>query len=306
MDIRQLRYFLKIAEEKHITSAAKALNISQPPLSSQLKLLEEELGVTLFVRSRDSMELTPEGRVLQQHAQRIVGNFNAAVKALNSIRDGISGVLNIGAIGSAALDYLPRSISRFLQTSPGAEFKIHEASSVTILNLLKADIVELGIIKGPFDRGKYDHLPIGSGRPAPPECTGCYIALGLEKWFDTDADDIGLDGLVNLPLIVHGIDEAEITAAGFTPRIICTDQNIMTSITWALHGLGVAVVPYSSAPLAGSFKHEETLVRKRLTGLVSASDTVLIWKKHQQLSNIARKYIDMLCTPEESGVTPGA
>lgn len=88
MDIRQLRYFLTIAEEGNITAAAKKLNISQPPLSKQLKLLEEELGVTLFNRTSRNLELTDAGILLQNKSSQLLELYKSTINEM-----GIEGTL---------------------------------------------------------------------------------------------------------------------------------------------------------------------------------------------------------------------
>jgi len=80
---------------------------------------------------------------------------------------------------------------------------------------------------------------------------------------------------------------------GFTPHIICTNENFTTSISWAIQGLGIAVLPHSSENLIGKFKLGETLVIRPVPDLPAPSAPVLIWKKEHCLSTIARRYIEL-------------
>ena len=300
MDIRQLRYFLTIADEGHITAAAKKLRISQPPLSHQLKLLEEELGITLFIRGKESMQLTPEGKVLYRRAQIILENFDSTVDTLDNIRNGITGLLSIGSIGSAALDFLPQSINRLLQASPGAQFHISEGSSHAILTMLSKGSVELGIIREPFNHELFHHRHLGAVPQNTPDSlydySDYYVAVGLAPYFTGDDPDVALLNLQEKPLIVHRIDRQKVIAAcaklGFTPHIICTNEAFTTSISWAIQGLGIAVLPHSSENLIDKFKLGETLVIKPVQELPTPSAPVLIWKKEHCRSTIARRYID--------------
>src|SRR4051812_49134326 len=96
MDIKQLRYFIAIAEEKNITAAANVLHMSQPPLSMQLKQLEEELGVKLFERNGKSMELTDKGNVLYNRALSLVNSVEEIKNELQETEEGKRGVLAVG------------------------------------------------------------------------------------------------------------------------------------------------------------------------------------------------------------------
>ena len=97
MDVRQLKYFMAIAEEGQISRAAKRLHISQPPLSLQLKLLEEKLGVQLIERDTRSMKLTQAGHMLYQRAEQILGMIDTASKEVREYHGGVHGMLSIGS-----------------------------------------------------------------------------------------------------------------------------------------------------------------------------------------------------------------
>ena len=116
MDIRQLRYFLTIAQEGQITRAAKQLNMEQPPLSRQLKLMEEELGVLLFERSGKQLQLTHAGELLQNRAASLLNQFNETLTEVKEIHAGIRGMLHrcrrlLYFAPAAAHPYLSAAIS---------------------------------------------------------------------------------------------------------------------------------------------------------------------------------------------------
>src|SRR5579875_2326548 len=96
MDIRQLRYFVAIAETGQVTAAARRLKIAQPPLSQQLKLMEDELGVSLFERDRRQMILTEEGKVLYQRALDILQMFDESIREVQDLSSTVHGTLAIG------------------------------------------------------------------------------------------------------------------------------------------------------------------------------------------------------------------
>lgn len=119
MNIKQLQYFVTIVENGTITAAAKKLGISQPPLSAQMKLLEEELGVTLMERGGRQIRLTDAGRILYRRAVSIVELTDTTLKELTDFRTGISGVLRLGTVSSCGIraaekqnGRLPEPVSR--------------------------------------------------------------------------------------------------------------------------------------------------------------------------------------------------
>src|SRR5690606_41450331 len=108
MDMRQLRYFLTIAREGQITRAAKLLNMEQPPLSRQLKQMEDELGVKLFDRHGKGLQLTDAGLHLKKRAESLYSQFNETIEEMKELEQGVRGVLSIGAVFSSARYYLDR------------------------------------------------------------------------------------------------------------------------------------------------------------------------------------------------------
>ena len=113
MEFRQLKYFLAVADEGHITKAAQRLNITQPPLSQQIILLENELGVQLFQRSKKQVVLTEAGRALQNRAEQIVSLMKTAVDEVQEAADGLRGKLTIGTITSSGRSLLPEYIQKY-------------------------------------------------------------------------------------------------------------------------------------------------------------------------------------------------
>ncbi|WP_037435066.1 LysR family transcriptional regulator, partial [Sinorhizobium fredii] len=126
MELRHLRYFLAVAEAASFTAAAKSLNISQPPLSQQIKDLEEEVGTRLFERSSRHVELTEAGVSFLEQARMILGQVEHATHQARAIGSGQVGMLNIGTTGSVLLGQLSTLIARFRDRRPGVFVRIHE------------------------------------------------------------------------------------------------------------------------------------------------------------------------------------
>ncbi len=121
MDLRRLRYFLAVAEDLHFGKAARRLNISQPPLSQQIKRLEEELEAPLFVRDRHGVALTYAGEVLKEEARNLVENAAKAERAVRRAHRGELGTLEIGYAPPADLKIFPSLVADFRSRYPDVD-----------------------------------------------------------------------------------------------------------------------------------------------------------------------------------------
>lgn len=151
MNIKQLKYFLVVAEERQITSAAKKLYIAQPPLSYQLKQLEKEVGVQLFVRTAHGIELTEEGKVFQKYAEKIVALSVSAKSQIHQIKEGELGKIRIGVISSCGGVVPNEQFKKLVKYYPNVSFEIHEANTFGIVEQLQDGILDLGIVRTPFN-----------------------------------------------------------------------------------------------------------------------------------------------------------
>lgn len=143
MDLRHLRYFVTVAEEKNFTRAAEKLFIAQPPLSRQVRQLEEELGVNLFVPGSRPLELTEAGTFLYAHATQLLIKAND-VKAMTKRIGRIHGTLNVGYVASTLYGFLPEIIRNFKKEAPELSVVWHEMGSVQQLEALKAGKIDIG------------------------------------------------------------------------------------------------------------------------------------------------------------------
>ena len=118
VELRQLRYFVAVAEELHFRRAAARLHISQPPLSQQISRLEEELGCRLLTRSRRRVELTAAGEAFLRDARAMLAELDVAVATVRRIETGQAGVLRVNFVGSALLSIVPGIVQRFRRGRP--------------------------------------------------------------------------------------------------------------------------------------------------------------------------------------------
>lgn len=284
MDLRQLVYFLAIADEGNITRAAEKLHIAQPPLSQQLKLLEEEFGVVLIERNTRKIQITDAGRLLQNRAKQILELTEKTVKELKDLKEGLQGTLSIGTIASAGETLLPSRIQSFHKEYPGVDFRIREGGTLEILELIKSGVVEIGIIRTPLTQDIFEYINL----PNEP-----MVAGALEHLFrESNKGCMDLTELEGRPLLMHNryannIEEA-CRKAGFEPRVICRIDDTRFILNWAYTGMGIAIIPRDMMGLLPNVKldfreiQEESLVTR----------TVIIWLKNSYLSTPAKHFLE--------------
>ena len=127
LELRHLRYFVAVAEELHFGRAAARLHLSQPPLSQQIRKLEDILGYALFVRTSRSVKLTNAGEALLERARRTLRNVQRDIDETRSIGHGEVGSLNIGFVGSAMLTTLPAIFRAYREAYPRVHLQLHES-----------------------------------------------------------------------------------------------------------------------------------------------------------------------------------
>ena len=150
MDIKQLTYFITIVEEGTITHAANKLHMAQPPLSTQLKLLEDELGTKLLERGARKIKLTDAGKILYKRAKHIVEITNSTTKEIEEFWKGIQGTLRLGTISSSGTVLLSKRIVDFNKQYPNIKFEIHEGNTYELIEKINSGIIEVGIVRTPL------------------------------------------------------------------------------------------------------------------------------------------------------------
>lgn len=290
MDIKQLRYFLTIAEEGQITRAAKRLHMAQPPLSQQLKLLEQELGVQLVERMGRTLRLTEAGLNLRVRAEQIIGLVESTVSEIAEHHKGIRGTISIGTVASTGVTLLPERIRTFHQSYPMVYFQLWEGDTHRITELLESRVIEVGIVRLPIDNlKKYNMLQL----PTEP----VMAAIGPAWSAGGDNSPIRLSELANLPILLlrrqHGtfIYEQFLEAcrqSGFEPNVLCESSDIMTLLALAEAGVGITIVPKSAINLRAS----TSLKFREIIEPSLETTAAVIWLNNRILSTPVRRFIE--------------
>ncbi|NMC85460.1 MAG: LysR family transcriptional regulator [Anaerolineaceae bacterium] len=284
MDTRRLKYFLAIAEEGQISSAAKKLHIAQPPLSQQLKQFEEELGVTLFERGSRRMKLTPAGEILLIRARQILELSDVAVKELKDYSRGLNGTLYLGTVSSSGGVLLNERVMQFHHNYSGVKFEIFEGNTFTLIDLLNKGIIEIGIVRTPFTALGFEC------RYAEPE--PMIAAMAPEFDWGMEKTRIPIADLAGRPLIVYRrflrLIHDTCLEQGFEPDFFCKTDDARTALLWANAGLGIAILPRSAFGLADNSR----LIYKEIACDELQTRIAAIWEKDKYISTLAKNFIE--------------
>lgn len=154
MELRHLKYFVAVAEEENVTRAAARLHVSQPPLSRQIRDLEDELGVKLFERTAKSVRLTEAGKVFLDEARAVLRRADDAVAAVRAVSDGQRGELHVGYAPSLTVELLPQALRRFQEHAPGVKVTLHDLSTEAMLSGLREGRLQVAMMARPSAKAR--------------------------------------------------------------------------------------------------------------------------------------------------------
>ena len=158
MDIRVLQYFLAVAREESITRAAERLRMTQPPLSRQLKDLEDELGKQLLIRGSKKVTLTEDGMLLRKRAEELVDLMKKTKAELTSSNENINGDIHIGCGETEAISFLAQAAWDIQQKHPLIHYHIYSGDAGRVMERLDKGLIDFGLLVGPVDVNKYDYM----------------------------------------------------------------------------------------------------------------------------------------------------
>lgn len=158
MDIRVLQYFLTVAREESITKAAKQLHMTQPPLSRQLKDLENELGKQLLIRGSKKVTLTEDGMLLRKRAEELVDLMEKTKAELTSSDENINGEIYIGCGETEAISFLAQAAQNLQKQHPLIHYHIYSGDAKRVTERLDKGLIDFGLFVGPVDINKYDYM----------------------------------------------------------------------------------------------------------------------------------------------------
>ena len=246
MELRHLRYFVAVAEERHFGRAAERLHIAQPPLSQQIRRFEEELGEPLLYRTTRSVELSPAGAVLLERAREILAAVDSAIEDARRAARGEYGRLAIGFTGSSTYEMLPSLAVALRRELPGVVLDLRgELLTPAQVERLVDGTLDLGLLRPPVHERD---LAVEVLRSEP------LIAVLPESHRLAAADAVPLDELASEPFVtypshfrsvLHDAVEDACAAHGFKPLAAHEVSETATLVSFVAAGLGVSLVPAS-------------------------------------------------------------
>ncbi len=284
MEFRQLRYFIAVAEELHFGRAAERCHIAQPPLSQQIKRLEEELGVKLLERTSRKVSLTPEGAEFLDRARDIFGRIDEAVDRIQSMSRGEEGCLRVGFIGPAALSPLPQAIRRFRDSNPRIKLDFSAKSTTEQLPMLRNDRLDIVFVR------LFGHDVEGLKRLV--FLREPYVLALPEGHALADQDRVDILQLDGQPMIFNqriaqpALYRSLIGSfhkAGFMPDIVQEVNTEQSTIALVATGLGAALVPASSA-----IDQRAGVVFRPLDGEMPEWEITALWKSRKETALLKR------------------
>lgn len=285
MDIRALNYFLTIAKEGSISSAAELLHMTQPPLSRQLKALEEELGTPLFFREKNGMVLTPKGELLQQYAQNIIRLTAQAEQDISSDQEEMSGDIYLGAAETCAIYPLFGVMRNLQQAHPKLKLHVYSGNALDILQKVDDGSLDMGVVYEPTDTRNYHCLKLPD--------RDCWGVLMRKDSLLAAKEEITPQDLWEQPLIVSIQSLQQRDLASWMHRelselnIAATYNLLFNAGLMVRQGMGYALVIHELF----RYHEESPLCYRPLTPAVPIG-LELIWRKHPPLSTAAQFFLD--------------
>jgi DNA-binding transcriptional LysR family regulator len=269
VELRQLRYFIAVAEELHFRRAAARLHISQPPLSQQIARLEQELGCRLLNRTRRRVELTAAGEAFLRDARAVLEELDVAVATARRIESGQAGLLRVNFVGSALLSIVPGIIQRFRRGRPNVEIELRERSTLDQLRVLAGGLVDVGLVRPPIEADESLTAEVVMRERT--------VAAIPSDHPLAQRSRISLRTLAAEPLVLfpreqapgfHDLLTGRLAASGRSPHVVQYAPEMTTIIGLVAAGIGLSPVPASVARLG-----LEGVTYRPLTG---APDTELL------------------------------
>lgn len=297
MEIRVLRCFLAVAREQSISAAARVLHLSQPALSRQMMELEEELGVTLFIRGNRKTTLTAEGALLRKRAEQIVALVKKTGEEIGADAGPIGGTIYIGAAETHAFRLLAHAMKALVASHPDIRLDLYSGNAEDVAERLDKGLVDFGLLIEPENISEYDYIRLPD-----------MVSWGLLILKDSPLavlEAIRPADLEGLPLICSS---RAINGGQFASWLNISPEELNLRCTYNLIFNAALLV---EAGLGYCLSLEELVDTGTGTGLCFRplvpplkSNVYLVWKKHQLFSRASTLFLDTV-RKEAAGMSNG-
>ena len=305
-DVPQLRCFVALCETLHFGKAANRLHMTQPPLSRQIAILEERLGVRLCDRDRRSVRMTPAARYFLGEARAILQRAEDLAIETRLAAEGVLGTLAIGFTASASYEILPRLVGRHHARYPGIGFVFKELLIEEQLRLLGAGSLDIAIVRPPIDVQRFDCHTVMKDHWS--------VALPAGHPL-SEASSIALETLHERPFIAwspiskyfHLILERLFQASKVRPRTVVSMSQPPAILAMVRAGLGLAIVPNAMASQGFGGVVLRRLDAAEVDPAMLVLESVLTWRRDNQEATVKRlvETAMSLGVADESAPPPG-
>lgn len=287
MDIRVLQYFLAVAREESITKAAETLRMTQPPLSRQLKELEEEVGKQLLIRGSKKVTLTEDGMLLRKRAEEMVDLMEKTKAELNSSNEYINGEIYVGCGETDAISFFAQAAEKLQKDHPQIRYHIYSGDATMVTEKLDKGLIDFGLLIGPVDVVKYNYLRL--------PITDTWGVLMKKECPLAEKEGITAEDLWDKPLILS--HQTSIGSELFSwlkadlhkINVVLTYDLIYNASHFVKKGIGYAIALDKLVNTTG----ESELCFRPLTPSLEAG-LCIIWKKNQIFSRASNEFLKEL------------
>lgn len=287
LDIRVLQYFLAVAREESITKAAETLRMTQPPLSRQLKDLEEELGKQLLIRSSKKVTLTEDGMLLRKRAEELVDLMEKTKAELTSSNENINGEIYIGCGETESISFLAQAAQNLQKKHPLIHYHIYSGDAERVMEKLDKGLIDFGLLVGQVEIGKYDYIPL------PMKDT--WGVLMRKDSPLADKDTVSPEDLWDKPLIIS--HQTSINSEMFSwlqadiskLNIVATYDLVYNAAQFVKKGFGYVI---ALNKLINTTGNSNLCFRPLFPNL--EADLCIVWKKYQVLSRASNIFLKQL------------
>lgn len=285
IETRLLHYFLAVARERNITNAAKALHITQPTLSRQMALLEDEIGAKLFIRDSRPLSLTGEGLLLRRRAEEILELLEKTEAEVSAQEEQVEGTVSIGCGELASVRLLSEMIADFSRRYPRAVFDVCTATADQIKRRMDDGLTDVGLLLEPVDMERYEYI-----RMPVRERWAAVMPAGVPL---ARREHVTAQDLAGIPVImpsrqkVH--DEVASWFGGYYEKLqVIGASNLATNAAMMVRsGLGYAFIVEGALPF---LERSEVCMVPLYPELTATS--VLAWKRGQPFPTVTGRFLE--------------
>ena len=276
-EFSQLRCFLAVAEDLHFGRAAQRMNMTQPPLSRQIQLLEHELGVELFERTNRAVKLTPSGRTFLPEAKQMLRLAEGAVVSAKRVARGEVGPVTLGFTAGSSYAFIPKLVATAMKEMPDVDLVLREMDSATQMEALTAGRLDAGTVRLPVDRRGMELACVMREQ--------MLLAVPESHPF-AKGDAPALRDLERIPFIMYSPNDGRyfydlvsslLRAAEITPSFAQHVSQVHTALALVSADAGVALVPEAARSLLA----RGVVLRELSPSPRTQAELYMVWRRRQ-------------------------